>query len=65
MQQCHLRVHMPDLRQRTFIKIFRKTGGFCDPGMLDGLNIEPESQQEVVFLWASHFILYWNRRDVV
>jgi Na+/pantothenate symporter len=54
---------MPDLMQRTYIKIFKLTGGFCDPSMLNGLNIEHNSRQETVFLWASHFILYWNRRN--
>jgi hypothetical protein len=55
---------MPDLEQRTFMRIHRLTkGGFTRPSMLNGLGIEPNSRLAVIFLWASYFILYWDRKD--
>ena len=53
---------MPDLEQRTFNRIHRLTnGGFTKPSMLNGLGIERNSKLSVVFLWASYFILNWNK----
>jgi hypothetical protein len=53
---------MPDLEQRTYNRIHRLTnGGFTEPSMLNGLGIERNSQLAVVFLWASYFILHWDR----
>jgi hypothetical protein len=57
-----MKQQMPDLEQRTFNRIHRLTnGGFTKPSMLNGLGIEHNSKLAVVFLWASYFILNWNK----
>ncbi len=50
-----------DLEQRTFNKIFKLTGRFCIPCMLDGMSIEPNSRLAVIMLWSTMFVNNWDR----